>query len=61
MGRSCVVKRSNSWPGQPIIESNEESGMERKRVEETLAVTFTSETIHGKLLVKYSILKTLRI
>ena len=44
-----------------MIESNEESGMERKRVEETLAVTFTSETIHGKLLVKYSILKTLRI
>ena len=44
-----------------MIESSEESEIERKRVEEVLAVTVTSETIYDKLLVKYPMLKTLRI
>ena len=44
-----------------MTESSEESEIERKRVKEILAVTVTSETIYDKLLVKYPVLKTLRI
>ena len=55
------LRDPNSWPDQPMIESSEESEIERKRVKEILAVTVLSETIYDKLLVKYPILKTLRI
>ena len=55
------LKDPNSWPDQPLIESSEESEIECKRVKEILAVTVLSETIYDKLLVKYTILKTLRI
>ena len=44
-----------------MIESSEESEIERKRVKGSLAVTVSSETIYEKLLVKYPMLKTLRI
>ena len=44
-----------------MIESSEESEIERKRVKDSLAVTVSSETIYEKLLVKYPMLKTLRI
>ena len=39
----------NTSPDQPMIESSEESEIERKRVNEILAVTVTSETICDKL------------
>ena len=55
------LRDPNSWPDQPMIESSKESEIERKRVKELLAVTVKSETIYGKLLVKYPMLKTLRI
>ena len=44
-----------------MIESSEESEIECKRVKDSLAVTVSSETIYEKLLVKYPMLKTLRI
>ena len=44
-----------------MIESSEESEIERKRVKEILAVAVSSEIIYNKLLVKYPMLKTLRI
>ena len=51
----------NSWHDLPMIESSEESEIERKRVKESLAVTVSFETISDKLLVEYPMLKTLRI
>ena len=59
--KSVWLRDPNSWPDQPIIESSEESEIERKRVKEILAGTVTSETIYDKLWVKYPLLKTLRI
>ena len=44
-----------------MIESSEESDIEHKRVKEILAATVSSEIIYDKLLVKYPMLKTLRI
>ena len=44
-----------------MIEINEESEIERKRVKEILAMTVSSETIYDKLFVKYPMLKVLRI
>ena len=44
-----------------MIESSEESDIEHKRVKEILAATVSSEIIYDKLLVKYTMLKTLRI
>ena len=44
-----------------MIEINEESEIERKRVKEILAMTVSSETIYDKLFVKYPMLKILRI
>ena len=44
-----------------MIQNSEESEIERKRVKEILAVTVSSEIICDKLLVKYPMLKTLRI
>ena len=61
MGRSCVAKYPNKWPHQPMIESSEESEIERNRVKKISAVTVSSETIYDKLLVKYQMLKTVRI
>ena len=55
------LRHRNSWPDQPMIESSEESEIERKRVKEILAVAVSSEIIYNKLLVKYPMLKTLRI
>ena len=42
-----------SWHDQSMIESSEESEIDRKRVKEILAVTVSSEIIYDKLLVKY--------
>ena len=42
-----------------MIESSEESEIERKIIKEILAVTVSSEIIYDKLLVKYPIVKTL--
>ena len=55
------LRDSNSWPNQPMIESSDDSKIERKRAKEVLAMTVLSETIYDQLLVKYPILKTLRI
>ena len=44
-----------------MVEGSEESKIEPKRVKEMLSVTVRSETIYDKLLVKYHMLKTLRI
>ena len=44
-----------------MIENNEESEIERKGVKEILAVIVSSEITYDKLLVKYPMLKTLRI
>ena len=44
-----------------MIESSEESEIERNRVKKISAVTVPSETIYDKLLVKYQMLKTVRI
>ena len=44
-----------------MIESSEESDIEHKRVKEILTATVSSEIIYDKLLVKYPMLKTLRI
>ena len=55
------LRDRNSWPDQPMIESSEESETERKRVKEILPVTVSSEINYDKLLVKYPMLKTLRI
>ena len=44
-----------------MVEGSEESKIEPKRVKEMLTVTVRSETIYDKLLVKYHMLKTLRI
>ena len=44
-----------------MVEGSEESEIEPKRVKEILTVTVRSETIYDKLLVKYHMLKTLRI
>ena len=44
-----------------MIESSEESEIERNRVKKISAVTVSSETIYDKLLVKYQMLKTVRI
>ena len=54
------LRYPNSWPHQPMIESSEESEIERNRVKKISAVTVSSETIYDKLLVKYPMLKTLR-
>ena len=48
-----------SWHDQSMIESSEESEIDRKRVKEILAVTVSSEIIYDKLLVKYQMLKIL--
>ena len=42
-----------SWHDQSMIESSEESEIDRKRVKEILTVTVSSEIIYDKLLVKY--------
>ena len=42
-----------------MIESSEESEIERKRIKEILAVTVSSEIIYDMLLVKYPMVKTL--
>ena len=55
------LRYPNSWPHQPMIESSEESEIERNRVKKIWAVTVSSETIYDKLLVKNPMLKTLRI
>ena len=55
------LRYPNSWPHQPMIESSEESEIERNRVKKISAVTVSSETIYDKLLVKYQMLKTVRI
>ena len=44
-----------------MIESSEESDIEHKRVKEILTATVSSEIIYDKLLVKYPMLKTLRV
>ena len=44
-----------------MIENNEESEIERKGVKEILAAIVSSEITYDKLLVKYPMLKTLRI
>ena len=43
------LRDPNNWPHQPMIESNEESEIERKRVKEIFAVTVSFETIYDKL------------
>ena len=55
------LRYPNSWPHQPMIESSEKSEIERNRVKKISAVTVSSETIYDKLLVKYPMLKTVRI
>ena len=55
------LRDRNSWPDQPMIENNEDSEIERKGVKEILAVIVSSEITYDKLLVKYPMLKTLRI
>ena len=55
------LRYPNKWPHQPMIESSEESEIERNRVKKISAVTVSSETIYDKLLVKYQMLKTVRI
>ena len=55
------LRDRNSWPDQPMIENNEDSEIERKGVKEILAVIVSSEITYDKLLVKYPIMKTLRI
>ena len=44
-----------------MIENNEDSEIERKGVKKILAVIVSSEITYDKLLVKYPMLKTLRI